>query len=69
MTYDIEITLFDKKFNIRNVEAFSEEDAVEKTIKFAKQNIKLASIQKSQPKQNARQLSGEEMYGLFFRKR
>lgn len=69
MTYDIEITLFDKKFNIRNVEAFCEEDAIEKTIKFVKQNIKLASIQKSQPKQNARQLSGEEMYEMFFRKR
>jgi hypothetical protein len=75
MKYDVQLSLYGKKYNFKDIEAACQEDAIDIAKKQAKQNIMFCAIQPSPEKrdktENATQIppmSGEEMFKKYFRK-
>jgi hypothetical protein len=76
MKYDIELSLYGKKFRFKNVEATNEDEAVYRAFQKAKKGITFCSIQPSplvreELKPNATEIppmSGEDMFRQFFGK-
>lgn len=76
MKYDVELTLYGKKFRFKDVEAPCKEDAIIKATNQMKKDIAFCSIQPSPEvrdnrKPNATQIppvSGDDIWNQFFRK-